>query len=394
MNQIMRIFKNKLIWKNVHRTFSFNQKSTNQHLIILPSVKEALKSRKSAVVALESTIITHGMPYPENIQTALEVEEVVRSKGAVPATIGVVDGTIHIGMDKSTLHKMASCKNALKLSRHNLAEAVSKTLSGGTTVAATMMLAKQCGIEVFVTGGIGGVHKGGHNSMDISCDLRELGRNDVTVVCAGVKSILDIGRTLEYLETEGVSVATFGSDLFPAFFTPSSGFKSPIRLDDVEQVTSFIRAHKKIGVGSGVLLAVPVPDHLSTSAQVVQEATDQSLREASAQNITGNDVTPFVLRRVNDITKGASLQTNISLIKHNAEIGSLIAVKMNKDEKRHKRPVVIGGSNVDVMTVSNDEKIIKFGASNRASISLSSGGVGRNIAGGILLQISDLICKC
>jgi len=192
---------------------------------------------------------------------------------------------------------------------------------------------------VFVTGGIGGVHKGGHNSMDISCDLRELGRNDVTVVCAGVKSILDIGRTLEYLETEGVSVATFGSDLFPAFFTPSSGFKSPIRLDDVEQVTSFIRAHKKIGVGSGVLLAVPVPDHLSTSAQVVQEATDQSLREASAQNITGNDVTPFVLRRVNDITKGASLQTNISLIKHNAEIGSLIAVKMNKDEKTHKRPV-------------------------------------------------------
>jgi len=332
--------------RNAVRLFgSLTSKSQlNSNIVLSDNVKEAL-SEKAAVVSLESAIITHGMPYPTNIETALEVEKIVKNEGAVPATIGFLNGKIHVGMNEAQICEMARAENRIKLSRYNLAEAVSKNLSGGTTVAATMLISKMCGIEFFVTGGIGGVHRAGELTMDVSADLRELGRTPVTVICAGIKSILDIPKTLEYLETEGVSVATIGaSDEFPAFFTPSSGVRSPIHFRDQREALQFIDVHKSLQLDSGILLAVPIPEELAASTADIQCAIDTALKETEEKNVQGKHVTPYVLGRVNELTGGKSLVANIALVKHNATVGSQLAVEYHKksggeESSSSRRPV-------------------------------------------------------
>ncbi|XP_070687002.1 uncharacterized protein [Pempheris klunzingeri] len=359
-----------------------------------PSVSQALAENKP-VVALESTIITHGMPYPHNLSTAKEVEAIVRAEGATPATVGVIEGEVHVGLSSQELDYLARCKGSLKVSRRDLPYAISKGLSGGTTVSATMIAAHRAGICVFVTGGIGGVHRDGENSLDISADLTELGRTPIAVVSAGVKSILDIGRTLEFLETQGVCVATYG-DLknFPAFFSPQSGFTSPYQVCNPEEAAKLIESALSLGLQSGVLLAVPIPEEHAAAGQQIEEAIQAAVTEASARGITGRDVTPFILQKVNDMTKGKSLQANIALIHNNAKVGSQIACalskQMNERQLRGKTHphgkhssesdiVVIGGINVDFIA-KGKTKTLLFGQTNPGSVCQSFGGVGRNIA--------------
>lgn len=290
-----------------------------------PDVSKAIASQK-AVVALESTIITHGMPYPENLTMAKEVEQIVKEHGAVPATVGIVEGKVHVGLSESDLEYLAESKETVKISRRDLPYVLSKGLSGGTTVSATMVAAHKVGIPVLVTGGIGGVHRDGQNTLDISADLTELGRTPMAVVSAGVKSILDIGRTLEYLETNGVCVATFGETReFPAFFLQKSGFQSPYNVTDEEEAAKLIANAQVIGQDSGVLIAVPIPEDHAASSLVIDNAIQQAVTEARDKGIRGKDVTPFILERIYEITEGLSLAINIALIKNNARVGSRIA---------------------------------------------------------------------
>ncbi|RIA88375.1 pseudouridine-5'-phosphate glycosidase [Glomus cerebriforme] len=265
------------------------------------------------------------MPYPQNLETAIAVENIVRENGSIPATIAILNGKINVGLSSNGLKTLAQMgQQARKSSRRDLAYAVSQGLTGATTVSGTMAIAHRAGIRVFVTGGIGGVHRGAEQSMDVSADLVELGRTPVAVVCAGVKSILDIQKTLEYLETQGVSVTTFGETTdFPAFFLPRSGFKSPSNLRTVEECAALINANIQLQLNSGMLIAVPIPEHKAANANKVQKAIDIALTEA--KEINGKDVTPFLLKRVNEITQGDSLKSNISLLKNNAKIGSQIA---------------------------------------------------------------------
>uniref|UniRef100_A0A3B5N1Z5 Zgc:136858 n=1 Tax=Xiphophorus couchianus TaxID=32473 RepID=A0A3B5N1Z5_9TELE len=332
------------------------------HFNVHPSVSQAVAQNKP-VVALESTIITHGMPYPHNLSTAKEVEAIVRAEGATPATIGVVEGEICVGLSSDELDRLARSKSPLKVSRRDLPYAVSKGLSGGTTVSATMIAAHRAGIPVFVTGGIGGVHRDGQNSLDISADLTELGRTPVAVVSAGVKSILDIGRTLEFLETQGVCVATYGeSKDFPAFFTPNSGFTSACNVRNPSEAAELIASTLSLGLESGLLIAVPIPEEHAAAGHQIQEAMQAAVTAVSSEGITGRDVTPFILQKVNELTQGKSLQANIALIHNNAKVGSQIACALSKQmsEKRSKSQaqmsqiktcipaqVVIGGINVD-----------------------------------------------
>ncbi|XP_071350447.1 uncharacterized protein [Trachinotus anak] len=357
---------------------------------IHPSVSRALAENKP-VVALESTIITHGMPYPHNLSTAKEVESIVRAEGATPATVGVIEGKVHVGLSSEELDHLARCKSSLKVSRRDLPFVISKGLSGGTTVSATMIAAHQAGIPVFVTGGIGGVHRDGENSLDISADLTELGRTPIAVVSAGVKSILDIGRTLEFLETHGVCVATYGkSKNFPAFFSPKSGFTSPCQVSNPAEAAKLIASTLSLGLQSGVLLAVPIPEEHAAAGQQIEEAIQAAVAEARAEGITGRDVTPFILQKVNDLTKGKSLQANIALIHNNAKVGSQIACALSKEMNERKLRstnhhssesdiVVIGGINVDFIAKPKT-KTIQFGQTNAGSVCQSFGGVGRNIA--------------
>uniref|UniRef100_A0A3Q3QNX8 Carbohydrate kinase PfkB domain-containing protein n=1 Tax=Monopterus albus TaxID=43700 RepID=A0A3Q3QNX8_MONAL len=361
-----------------------------------PSVSQALAENKP-VVALESTIITHGMPYPHNLSTAKEVEAVVRAEGATPATVGVIEGEVHVGLSSEELDHLACCKSSLKVSRRDLPYVISKALSGGTTVSATMIAAHKAGIPVFVTGGIGGVHRNGDNSLDISADLTELGRTPIAVVCAGVKSILDIGRTLEFLETLGVCVATYGtSNNFPAFFSRQSSFTSPYQVVNPEEAAGLIASILSLGLRSGVLIAVPVPEEHAAAGQQIEEAIRAAVTEASAKSITGKDATPFILQKVNVLTKGKSLQANIALIHNNARVGSQIACKLSKQMTERKlrskthyhgklssnsesNIVVIGGINVDFIA-KGKMKTLHFGQTNPGSVCQSFGGVGRNIA--------------
>ncbi|XP_078112235.1 uncharacterized protein LOC144521555 [Sander vitreus] len=356
-----------------------------------PSVSQALAENKP-VVALESTIITHGMPYPHNLSTAKEVEAIVRAEGATPATVGVIEGEVHVGLSSEVLEHLARCKSSLKVSRRDLPYVISKGLSGGTTVSATMIAAHRAGIPVFVTGGIGGVHRDGENSLDISADLTELGRTPIAVVSAGVKSILDIGRTLEFLETQGVCVATYGaSKNFPAFFSPQSGFTSPYQVCNPEEAAKLIASTLSLGLQSGVLLAVPIAEEHAATGQQIEEAIQAAVTEASAKGITGRDVTPFILQKVNELTEGKSLQANIALIHNNAKVGSQIACALSKQmterklkEKtyhhgKHSDIVVIGGINVDFIA-KGKTKTLHFGQTNPGSVCQSFGGVGRNIA--------------
>ena len=293
-------------------------------LDIKPEVEKAL-DEGMPVVALESTIISHGMPYPKNVETALAVEEVIRKNGAVPATIAIIGGRIKIGLTAEEIEYMAKADNVLKVSRRDLPLVISQKLDGATTVAGTMIAANMAGIKVFVTGGIGGVHRGAGESFDISADLEELKMTDVAVVCAGVKSILDIGATLEYLETAGVPVITYGTDIFPAFYSRESGFTNECRIDDTEKIAGLIRTKDQLGVRGGILIACPIPAEDEIPFDKMDVVIKQALEECEEKGVTGKRITPFLLSRVKDLTEGSSLEANIKLVLNNADIGAKIA---------------------------------------------------------------------
>ena len=290
---------------------------------------QAARAAGKPVVALESTIISHGMPYPQNVRTAREVEQVIRDAGAVPATIALIDGRICVGLADDQLEQLGNARDALKVSRRDLAYVLAEKKLGATTVAATMICAALAGIEVFVTGGIGGVHRGAETSFDISADLQELARTNVAVVCAGVKSILDIGLTLEYLETHGVPVVSVGQPGFPAFFTRESGFNADFQLDTPEQQARFIRTKWQLGLTGGVVVSNPVPAAAAMKNGEIDGIIAQALREADEQGVKGKAVTPFLLARIKDLTGGRSLATNIALVKHNALVGARLAVALH-----------------------------------------------------------------
>ncbi len=298
-----------------------------QHLNIQPEVSAAL-AQGLPVVALESTIIAHGMPYPQNVQTALEVEAVIRAHGAVPATIAVLEGKICVGLAREQIEVLGATPDVMKLSRRDLPYAVATGKPGATTVAATMICAAMAGIEVFVTGGIGGVHRGASTSFDISADLQELARTSVAVVCAGAKSILDLPLTLEVLETHGVPVISIGQENFAAFFVRDSGLRADFEIDEASSQAKFIRTKWALGMQGGVLLSNPVPAEIALPAEQINHIIETALREASAQGIAGKQVTPYLLKRINELTGGQSLRTNIALVKNNARVGAQLAVAL------------------------------------------------------------------
>jgi len=277
------------------------------------------------VVALESTIISHGMPFPQNLETALEVESIIRKEGAIPATIAVVEGRIKIGLSNLELEQFAQGTKTVKVSSRDLPLAISQKQDGGTTVAATMICARMAGISIFVTGGIGGVHRGSEKTMDISGDLMELARTNVAVVCAGIKSILDIPRTLEYLETQGVPVIGYRTDEFPAFYTTTSGYSVQSRINTAEEIARCMKVKWELGLEGGMVIANPVLREDAMDEVVIEEAITKSLKEASEKGIDGKAVTPFLLERISQLTDGESLKTNIALVCNNALVGAKIA---------------------------------------------------------------------
>ncbi|KAI8820469.1 Indigoidine synthase A like protein-domain-containing protein [Fimicolochytrium jonesii] len=406
-----------------------------------PSVLHALQ-HKLPVVALESTIISHGMPYPQNLETAQAVEQIVRDEGCIPASICLMDGRVKVGLTAAELEKLAKTGLAArKTSRRDLAVVLAQGVVGATTVSGTMAIAHMAQIKVFVTGGIGGVHRGGEESLDVSADLTELGRTPVAVICAGAKSILDIPRTLEYLETQGVTVATYGeSDEFPAFYTPKSGVKSMCNVQTPEEAARIIGANSQLKLTSGVVIAVPIPEaDAPKDAGKIEEAVVDAVEEAKVKGIRGKDITPFLLDRVKQITGGDSLTANIALVKNNARIGSRIAAayaarrkppanpktgNKNENDQRNPivsaepspsstqeevadsarslsgetqssgkrkgsppkgpRPFVIGGSVLDISArfggATNADGTPVFGESHPGKCVQSLGGVGRNVA--------------
>jgi pseudouridylate synthase len=297
----------------------------NELLAILPEVEQALKEGKP-VVALESTIISHGMPYPKNVETALAVEKTVRENGAVPATIAIMDGKCYVGLSPEQIEYFGKAKDVWKVSLRDIPYVLTKKLYGATTVASTMRIASMAGIKVFVTGGIGGVHRGAENSMDISADLTEMAQTSVAVVSAGVKSILDIELTLEYLETKGIPVVTIAQDEFPSFYSSKSGFKTPLRLDTTEDIASMLYTKWQFGLTGSVLIANPVPAIFEVNRDDMETHIQKALAAAEASNIKGKEVTPFLLKYIAEYTQGESLEANISLILHNAKVGAAIAV--------------------------------------------------------------------
>lgn len=293
-------------------------------LLIAEEVQEALHEKKP-IVALESTIISHGMPYPQNVETALDVEKAVREEGAVPATIALFDGKMHVGLHMDAINRLGSENDVQKVSIRDMAIVLSQKKTGSTTVSATMRIASMAGIALFATGGIGGVHRGAESSMDISNDLMEMAKTNVAVVSAGVKSILDIGRTLEFLETLGVPVVTYGSDQFPSFYSSASGFKSPFRLDDVTDIASMLHAKWRAGLEGSVLIACPLPPAYDMPASEMEGVIQQAMQAASAAQVIGKAITPFLLKYIAEHTVGESLKANIGLIKNNAVIAARIA---------------------------------------------------------------------
>ena len=298
------------------------------YLSIAPEIAEALAAGKP-VVALESTIITHGMPYPQNLAMAREVEEVVRANGAVPATIAIMAGKLKVGVTGEDLETLAKeGHKAAKASRRDMASLLANGTMAGTTVATTMQIAALAGIRIFATGGIGGVHRGAEDSFDISADLEELGRTPVAVICAGAKSILDIAKTLEVLETNGVPVLGFGTDDFPAFWARTSGHKVDQRFDDAAGVARMLAIQSDLGMG-GVLIANPIPEADAWEASAIEGFITRALADADAQGIKGKAATPFLLQRMFELTGGKSLQSNIALVKNNAKVAAEIAVALS-----------------------------------------------------------------
>ena len=294
------------------------------NLIISDEVQDAIVNKKP-VVALESTLISHGLPYPENLNIALSSINAVRLKGSIPATIAIIEGKIKVGLTSKNHEKLAFNQETVKVSRRDLSTILNRKQSGGTTVSATMICANKAGIRVFVTGGIGGVHKDYELTLDVSADLEELSRTPVAVVCAGVKSILDIPRTLEYLETKGVPVIGFGCDEFPAFYTPFSGIKAPLRMNLPEETARCMKTHWDLGLGGGLLIANPLFEEKALDPDLLQQVVEESLKSAEDQKISGKDITPFVLEQIVQKTSGASLEANIALIQNNARVGAGIA---------------------------------------------------------------------
>ena len=292
--------------------------------------EEVLAARAAGkpIVALESTIISHGMPYPQNVQTAREVEQIIRDGGATPATIALIDGKICVGLSDAQLEQLGNTEGVLKVSRRDLPYVLSQKKLGATTVAATMICADLADIRVFVTGGIGGVHRGAQTSFDISADLQELAHTSVAVVCAGAKSILDLPLTLEYLETHGVPVVSVGQAQFPAFFTRESGLNADFQLDDAVALADFISTKWQLGLSGGVVVANPVPEAHAMPKAEIDAMTEQALREADEQGVCGKAVTPFLLARIKQLTGGRSLDTNIALVKNNARLGAALAVQL------------------------------------------------------------------
>ncbi|MCU7551969.1 pseudouridine-5'-phosphate glycosidase [Chitinophagaceae bacterium LB-8] len=296
----------------------------NSFLSIHPEVQQALAERKP-VVALESTIIAHGMPYPQNVQTALDIESIVKECGAIPATIAIMHGKCHVGLAPEQIEYLGKAKNVWKVSLRDMPYVISQKLVGATTVAATMRIASLAGIKVFVTGGIGGVHRAAQTTMDISADLTEMAQTSVAVISAGVKSILDVGLTLEYLETKGIPVVTIGADEFPSFYSRKSGFSSPLRVDTTMEIAALMHTKWALGLKGSVLIANPIPKDEEVPSEEMEIYIQEALKVAEELGIKGKEVTPFLLKYIADHSKGESLQANIALIRNNAMVGAEIA---------------------------------------------------------------------
>ena len=302
-----------------------------KYVVINPEVAEALSAGKP-VVALESTIISHGMPYPKNVETALAAEQVVRDNGAIPATIAIIKGKLKVGLTLEEIEYLGKTEGVIKTSRRDIPFIIAKKLDGATTVASTMIIADLAGIRVFATGGIGGVHRGAPESFDISADLQELAHTNVAVVCAGAKSILDIGLTLEYLETQGVPVIGYGTDELPAFYTSRSGFAVDYRVDSPQETAEALKAKWDLGLEGGVVIANPIPAEYEMDPEVINGAIAAAVKESDEKGIKGKESTPFLLAKVKELTGGASLDSNIQLVYNNVKVGAQIAVALSKLE--------------------------------------------------------------
>ncbi|KAF7320370.1 Indigoidine synthase A-like protein [Mycena kentingensis (nom. inval.)] len=378
---------------------------------VLPEVEHALASRQP-VVALETALTTHGLPPPTNLQVTRELEAIVRSTGCVPATIGVVEGRVKIGLNSADLERLADVKRSprsVKISRRDIAPALATKADGGTTICATLIFAALAGIKVFATGGLGGVHRGGENSLDISADLHELARCPVGLVSAGVKSILDVGRTLEYLETLGVPVVPYGPTKdFPAFFSPRSGFYTPWNVDNPRTAAEMLLHQAQLGLENGALIAAPIPEEYTARGQVIQEAVDQAVRESESNGMSkrGKDVTPWLLSRVAELSKGSSIELNIALLRNSAQIGGQIALEYQqllstatdmsesksslcvphlepfssapKQRSAPPKVMVIGSAAIDVTARATSGDTL--GSTSPGSVTFGLGGVARNVA--------------
>ena len=303
----------------------------SDYLDIHPDVEKAIKN-KEPVVALESTIISHGMPYPKNFETALMVEDTVRSNQAVPATIAIINGRLKVGLTNEEIEFLATNEEVKKVSRRDLPITVAQKLSGSTTVASTMIIASLAKIAVFATGGIGGVHRGAENTLDISADLEELANTNVCVVCAGAKAILDIGLTLEYLETKGVPVIGYKTSELPAFYSSESGFDVDYKIDSALEIAEILKTKWSLSIDGGVLVTNPIPVAFELESSIMNEAINEAIIEANNENISGKEITPYLLSKVNELTEGKSLDANIKLIQNNANLASKIALHYSNQD--------------------------------------------------------------
>ena len=303
----------------------------SDYLDIHPDVEDAIKHKKP-IVALESTIISHGMPYPKNVETALMVEETVRSNGAIPATIAIINGRLKVGLTNEEIEFLATNEEVKKVSRRDLPITVAQKLSGSTTVASTMIIASLAKIAVFATGGIGGVHRGAENTLDISADLEELANTNVCVVCAGAKAILDIGLTLEYLETKGVPVIGYKTSELPAFYSSESGFDVDYKIDSALEIAEILKTKWSLSIDGGVLVTNPIPVAFELESSIMNEAINEAIIEANNEKITGKEITPYLLSKVNELTEGKSLDANIKLIQNNADLAAKIALHYSKQD--------------------------------------------------------------
>ena len=303
----------------------------SDYLDIHPDVEKAIKN-KEPVVALESTIISHGMPYPKNVETALMVEDTVRSNKAVPATIAIINGRLKVGLTNEEIEFLATNEEVKKVSRRDLPITVAQKLSGSTTVASTMIIASLAKIAVFATGGIGGVHRGAENTLDISADLEELAITNVCVVCAGAKAILDIGLTLEYLETKGVPVIGYKTSELPAFYSSESGFDVDYKIDSALEIAEILKTKWSLSIDGGVLVTNPIPVAFELESSIMNEAINEAIIDANNENISGKEITPYLLSKVNELTEGKSLDANIKLIQNNANLASKIALHYSSQD--------------------------------------------------------------